>query len=174
MAAHFDDGQRDEEGAATAIHGKTYVLAVGSPTRITTDTGGPVPETEATLVRSRDSRFGKPDPIRNVLAGKTLLRDTPYPMTATDLADYDLDGIKATKYVLTFRGRRGAHGVFDASMAFTGTSDGIEMAFELAGRYVVDLETGTDLEYDVSGPLTTRRGGGVIRGRIRLTLHRTL
>jgi hypothetical protein len=167
------DGPRDEEAATTALHGKTYVLATGTPTRVTADDGTAVPEEEATLVREREPRFGRLDPLQKAWLGRVLIKDKPYAATAAELASYREPGddTKLTKYVVTYRGRRGKRVELDVTVAFT---EGDAMKAELGGKYIVDGDTGIDLEFDISGPVTYRRDGGMLRGRMRITQHRTL
>lgn len=166
------DGPRDEEAALTVLHGKTFFLAAGTPIVVTADDGRAVSDEELKEVRDRDGRFGKADPLQKMWLGKPLLRGQSLAATATELASYREPGTdkRLTKYVVTFRNRIGNRVELEVITAFvTG-----EMEATFSGRYVVDAETGMDLEFDVSGPVTLRKGDVTLRGRMRLTHHRTL
>jgi hypothetical protein len=135
--------------------GKTYTLSAGLPTKVETD-AGPIPESEADLVREREKHFGTDDRSARALNGKTFVVGKPVALSARDLAPMADDGV--VKWILTYRGMSGSDAVFDMTMRFETDRNGAHMTVDLVGKGVIDPKTAMMRDTTMQGTVTLTGG----------------
>lgn len=159
-------------GGPTAINGKSYTLTAGEPTGVAGDRG-PAPDAEAELVRKRVKRFGKPDSLGKVIAGKTFLKGKPFALPAAQLADVAPEpDLQVVSVVLTYTGMKGDLALFDLAMKAEGDRNGMKMKLDFKGKVEVDPKTNTAMDSKLEGTVTST-GTAIVEGTMKMTSHRT-
>jgi hypothetical protein len=153
--------------AGPPLH-KPYTLTSGLPTKVESK-DGPVPESEADLVREREKRFGTDDRFARALHGRTFTIDKAASVPVPDL--FDDEKIKVQAMTLTYRRTANAKAEFDMTLRFVADQDGHKITTDLAGKAVIDPKTAMLHDLTLHGTVEYR---GPNNGRGTMTLRYTV
>jgi len=155
----------NEKGGTNPAEGKTYTVTAGEPIAVE-------PGAEAEAVRKLEKRFGKPDRMRNVIAGHEYVQGKVIELKPSEVTDFLDDQGDVEKFTLEYAGMEGKSANF--KMHFEGTKkDKAPIKIEMSGKVLVDPATAQPLSMDLTGTMKSIGGDPKIDGTITMTGHRT-
>ncbi len=155
----------------TPTLGKTYVVwREGGELEVTREDGSAPSAEEQTAVRKGNRSVGKPDAMETFIASRVWNLDEAVTLDAVQLAAIGElmsdDDVKPSAMTLTLVAADDATAAFALSFVMRGpTEDGGVLAFELAGKVVVERRTGRVQTIDLSGPFSGTAGKALIEIR---------
>jgi hypothetical protein len=168
------------------VAGKTYLVErQGDELRITSDSGGIPPQEEFEIVWYNMESLGKPNPLADFLAGRTVavgdLLELPTE-AATRLLAFGDDVVQVERFTLTLKEVQVAEGrpraVFDAFVS-SRSQGRSQMGMQVEGTLAIDASTCRVLSLELAGPvgLTETKSNGAEtylvsgRGKLRVAMR---
>ncbi|MBX3159472.1 MAG: hypothetical protein KF773_26105 [Deltaproteobacteria bacterium] len=154
----------NEKGGASPLEGKTYTISAGTPI-------GVEPAADAEAVRKEEKRFGKPDKLRNAVAGKEYTKGKVVELKPEDGHDVfggDNPDFEVGKLTLEYLGMDGTNAKFAIAVQMRSKKPDQKMSMDFKGTAIVEVPTSELLQMDLTGTVKQDDASAKVDGTLEM------